>query len=93
MNGADDKEDKRNPVPVPLDGVPANKVAPVTSSILGDGKRVVAGYRLKMYDPARRPFVPWVAKDKGYVRLLVKTFDQKGKFLSDNAIALVNPHG
>ena len=92
MKGSDDKEDKRNLAPVPSDGVPANRVLPEASATLDDDKRVAAVYMLKMSDRARLPFVPWVAKDKGYVRLLVKTFDQKGKFLSDNAIALVNPH-
>ena len=93
MKGSDDKEDKRNPAPVPSDGFPANRVLPEASATLGDDKRVAAVYTLKMYDRARLPFAAWVAKDKGSVRLPVKTFDQKGKLLFDNAIALVNPHG
>jgi hypothetical protein len=93
VKGSDDKEDKRNLAPVPSDGVPANRVLPEASATLGDDKRVAAVYRLKMYDRARLPYAAWVAKDKGSVRHPVKTFDQKGKFLFDDAIALVNPHG
>ena len=92
MKGSDDKEDKRNLAPVPSDGVPVNRVLPEASATLGDDKKVAAVYTLKMSDRARLPFAAWVAKDKGSVRLPVKTFDQKGKFLFDNAIALVNPH-
>ena len=64
MKGSDDKEDKRNPSLVPVDGVPANRVLPETSSTLGDDKRVAAVYTLKMSDRARLPFVAWIAKDK-----------------------------
>ena len=92
MKGSDDKEDKRNPAPVPSDGVPANRVLPEALATLGDDKRVAAVYTLKMSDRARLPFAAWVAKDKESVRLPVKTFGQKEKFLFDNAIALVNPH-
>ena len=93
MKGSDDKEDKRNPSLVPVDGVPANRVLPEASATLDDDKTVAAVYTLKMSDRARLPFAAWVAKDKGSVRLPVKTFDQKGKLLFDNAIALSNPHG
>ena len=93
MKGSDDKEDKRNPSLVLADGVPANRVLPEASATLGDDKRAAAVYKLKMYDRAQLPYAAWVVKDKGSVRLLVKTFGQKGKFLFDNAIALVNPHG
>ena len=93
MKGSDDKEDKRNLAPVPSDGVPANRVLPEASATLGDDKRVAAVYTLKMYDRARLPYAAWAAKGKGSVRLPVRTFGQKGIFLFDNAIALVNPHG
>ena len=93
MKGSDDKEDKRNPAPVPSDGVPAYRVLPEASATLDDDKRVAAVYTLKMYDRAQLPYAAWVVKAKGSVRLLVKTFGRKGKFLFDNAIALVNPHG
>ena len=93
MKGSDDKEDKRNPAPVPSDGFPANRVLPEASATLGDDKRVAAVYTLKMYDRARLPFAAWVVKDKESVRLPEKTFGQKGKLLFDNAIVLVNPHG
>ena len=92
MKGSDDKEDKRNPSLVLADGVPANRVLPEASATLGDDKRVAAVNTLKMSDRARLPFAAWVAKDKESVRLPVKTFGQKEKFLFDNAIALVNPH-
>lgn len=80
MKGSDDKEDKRNPAPVPSDGFPANRALPEASATLGDDKRVAAVYTLKMYDRARLPFAAWVEKDKGYARLPVKTFDQRENF-------------